>query len=323
MNAMPHRRPDGGFMEYLHTGKLPCQKSDMRRIGKAGATMAIVHHAPTHGIEYPPVDDLIVSVILNSAQAPAVRDIGDGAQHFLDEAGKVVITPPGRASFWQFESAPTVLHLSVSQDRLRYLAGDDWHRHSQALQRLAQQPDSIPLVGRSAAKLWTLGTASPGAPQSAAADQELDRLLTVLLDWPERGTGTANPGAGLSARRLQSVMGPMREAEPDLSVHDLAILAGLSADHFCRAFRASTGFTPHQMLTHGRIEKAKLRLQEPGVSMTTIAMDLGFSSSAHFSSRFRQLTGFSPSEWREFFAPSPKTCEQPRGPVQPRPESRH
>lgn len=310
MNARPHRRTDGGFMEYLRTGKLPYQKSDMRRIGRAGATMALVQHAPTHGIEYAPVEDLIVSVILNSAQAPAVRDIGDGAQQFSDEAGKVVITPPGRASYWQFESEPTVLHLSVSRARLLHLMGDDWQRLSQALQRLAQQPDSIPLVGRSAARLWTLGSSKTHVPNlAAAADVELDRLLTLLLGWPDRSAGTANASAGLSARRLQTVLGTMREAEPDLSVNNLASLAGLSADHFCRAFRVSTGFTPHQMLTHSRIEKAKRRLREFDVSMTTIAMDLGFSSSAHFSSRFRQLTGLSPSEWREFFGPAGKRSE--------------
>ncbi|WP_416392238.1 AraC family transcriptional regulator [Alloalcanivorax xenomutans] len=36
--------------------------------------------------------------------------------------------------------------------------------------------------------------------------------------------------------------------------------------------------------------------------MTDLALELGFSSSAHFSSRFRQLTGLSPTAWRERFS---------------------
>ena len=46
------------------------------------------------------------------------------------------------------------------------------------------------------------------------------------------------------------------------------------------------------------MERAKALLRESGLSITELALELGFSSPAHFSSRFRQLTGLTPSDWR-------------------------
>jgi AraC-like DNA-binding protein len=47
-----------------------------------------------------------------------------------------------------------------------------------------------------------------------------------------------------------------------------------------------------------KIDESKMMLLYTGESMTTIANSLGFSSSAHFSSVFRKLTGHNPTEFR-------------------------
>jgi AraC family transcriptional regulator len=81
-------------------------------------------------------------------------------------------------------------------------------------------------------------------------------------------------------------------------VSALAADLDLSVDHFIRAFKRQTGYSPHGLASHLSVEEAKLLLRETRRSITDIAMELGYSSPAHFSARFRQLAGMSPTEWR-------------------------
>jgi AraC family transcriptional regulator len=86
----------------------------------------------------------------------------------------------------------------------------------------------------------------------------------------------------------------------------LAELAGackLSARHFARAFRRSTGQSPHKWLVERRLEKATGLLELSPLSLREIAAACGFSSQSHFARAFRQATGTSPGAWRRGHRP--------------------
>lgn len=83
-----------------------------------------------------------------------------------------------------------------------------------------------------------------------------------------------------------------------LTVEHLARLAGLSTFHFIRAFRASTGSTPHRYLRARRIERAGELLATTSLPITDICDQVGFQSLGSFSSRFKHATGESPSDYR-------------------------
>jgi transcriptional regulator GlxA family with amidase domain len=80
---------------------------------------------------------------------------------------------------------------------------------------------------------------------------------------------------------------------------ELASLAGLSTSQFGRAFKASTGTTPHKWHLDARINCAKRLLVERRRSIVEIALDTGFSEQSHFTRAFRAATGASPSAWRK------------------------
>jgi AraC family transcriptional regulator len=84
----------------------------------------------------------------------------------------------------------------------------------------------------------------------------------------------------------------------DLDLKTIAAESGYSRSHFLRTFRASTGYSPHDWLTHLRIEEAKTRLQRKPHSLIDIALDCGFSSHGHFSNTFRRIVGVTPREYR-------------------------
>ena len=83
-----------------------------------------------------------------------------------------------------------------------------------------------------------------------------------------------------------------------LSVVELAAACELSVRHFARAFRQSTGQSPHRWLTHRRLEKAKGMLEGWGQSLTDIARACGFASQSHFTRVFTGAVGTSPGAWR-------------------------
>lgn len=87
-------------------------------------------------------------------------------------------------------------------------------------------------------------------------------------------------------------------AEP-LDLDTMAGEAGYSRFHFARAFAAAYGETPRAYLSRRRIERAKTLLRTANLSVTEICFLVGFASLGSFSSRFRELIGQSPREYRD------------------------
>lgn len=90
------------------------------------------------------------------------------------------------------------------------------------------------------------------------------------------------------------------ESQPDYPwrTEELAKEAGVSVPHLCEHFRKAYGESPYQCLMRMRIEESKRRLTTTDLSITHIAVDLGFASGQHFSRIFKQRTGSTPRQFR-------------------------
>jgi AraC family transcriptional regulator len=84
----------------------------------------------------------------------------------------------------------------------------------------------------------------------------------------------------------------------EISLAALAELAGLSVYHFARAFRRSFGTPPHRYHMARRMDRARILLQKPVLSVTQIGIQLGFGETSSFTRAFRKCTGLSPTEYR-------------------------
>jgi AraC-like DNA-binding protein len=84
-----------------------------------------------------------------------------------------------------------------------------------------------------------------------------------------------------------------------ITVRALARFVYLSSHYFCRAFKRSFGLPPHRYLVQQRIERAKALLASSAWSITEIGYALGFRQTRSFSATFRQLTGMTPTEFRQ------------------------
>ena len=88
-----------------------------------------------------------------------------------------------------------------------------------------------------------------------------------------------------------------REYAQPLDVPAIARAALMSPAHFSRKFRAAYGETPYSYLMTRRIERAKALLRQ-GTSVTDTCVAVGCTSLGSFSSRFTEIAGMTPSEYR-------------------------
>ena len=87
-----------------------------------------------------------------------------------------------------------------------------------------------------------------------------------------------------------------------LDLEALAAAAHVSKYHFVRCFTQTYGETPMRYLTRRRIERAQDLLRSVNLTVTEVCMLVGFSSLGSFSSRFHELVGETPTQYRDRWA---------------------
>lgn len=119
-------------------------------------------------------------------------------------------------------------------------------------------------------------------PQDLVADSELGRLLPTL-------------------KFMQA------EFHRNPTLDEIAKKAHLSPFHFHRRFTDLVGQTPKHFLLGCQIHEAKRLLASRRRELAQIATDCGFAHQSHFTSRFKQATGLTPTRWRRLAADIVKT----------------
>jgi AraC-like DNA-binding protein/ligand-binding sensor protein len=87
--------------------------------------------------------------------------------------------------------------------------------------------------------------------------------------------------------------------EDPVSLEEIAKAMHVSTFYFCKMFKKATGLTFTDYLGRVRVEKAKALLLNPHLRVSEIAYMVGFQSLTHFNRVFRNLTGESPSHFRD------------------------
>ena len=83
------------------------------------------------------------------------------------------------------------------------------------------------------------------------------------------------------------------------TLEELASEAGASRSVLADRFTHLVGYPPIQYLTQWRMQMAARRLTDPGVSIASVAYEVGYESEAAFSRAFKKLVGRSPGQWRK------------------------
>ncbi len=217
----------------------------------------------------------------------------------LQVPGDLKIVPPGVPRIWETESATIKLSMYLSPALIFSTAeamGVDPDRVAIAPQLHVRDP-----------RIEHIGWAVKAELEAAEPLGRLygDSLGIALASHLLRGysrTATMNGDARLPQRRLARVLDFIRaNIASDLSLAELAKLAGVSPSHFKALFKQSVGVPVHRYVIRRRVEYAAELLQGGAAPLADVALQAGFANQSHMARSMRQALGVTPAQLRSGF----------------------
>ena len=137
------------------------------------------------------------------------------------------------------------------------------------------------------------------------------RLLSFLIRYArfrmsqEGSTAMAQlspTGQRSYAEKFNAVLAYMdRHFAEDLTLEHVAAVAGFSKFHFSRTFKQLSGENFYDYLCYRRIKSSETLLMKPGMSISQIALQSGFSSVSTFNRTFKKVKGCTPTQYRSLY----------------------
>jgi AraC family transcriptional regulator len=209
--------------------------------------------------------------------------------------GQFCVVPGGSSTRWTMSQPATSLLLRLAPAHLRATAeemGQSAHAFDLAPAIHIRDPQ-IERIG------WMMQAEDhAGWPGGRLFADSLASALAVRLVALQSRPQPA-PSRALPAWRLRHVIEYVdAHLDQDLTLAELAAVAGFSPSHFKALFREAAGTPVHRFVLERRVERARLRLLEGRHSVTEIALETGFAHPSHMARWMRRLLGLSPSQVR-------------------------
>ncbi|MBV8344140.1 MAG: helix-turn-helix transcriptional regulator [Candidatus Eremiobacteraeota bacterium] len=214
----------------------------------------------------------------------------------LQVPGDVKIVPPGVPRVWETESPTTKLSMYVSPALMLSTAdamGIDPDRVAIA-PRLHVRDPRIEHIG------WAVKAELEAADPAGRlyGDCLGVALASHLLRAYAPAAGSRCDGR-FAQRRLARVLDFVREnLASDLSLAELARIAGVSPSHFKTLFKRSVGMPVHGYVIRRRVEYAAELLQDANARLADVALQAGFANQSHMARCMRRMLGVTPAGLR-------------------------
>lgn len=245
-----------------------------------------------------PEDAYIVSVQLGGDREKNYWEEGRQLGRYVRVTGESSISDLRREPRILIDSPVHSLLLYLPRVALNALAGD---AGLSPVEDLRFEPG----VGFRDDTFWNLGQA---LLPTLRAPEQASRLFTDHVALALAAHVAAAYGGRDIARPIRGGLAPWQEKRAkemilaDLagrrSLDEIAAACGLSASHFARSFRKTTGVAPHAWLVRARVQQAMVRLRRRDETVASVADACGFADPSHFARVFTRQVGLSPSVWR-------------------------
>ena len=123
----------------------------------------------------------------------------------------------------------------------------------------------------------------------------------IIRSYSSLSSPVPQSNGGLPGGRLKLVLEYIEDnlGRP-ISLRELALLAGVSARHFGRAFRQALDVPPYAYVLSRRLATAReLLIHQRFLTIEEVAAKTGFGSSSHLASAFRHHFGYPPTALRK------------------------
>lgn len=260
----------------------------------SGLTSMLV--APISPVLFPQYPAAIALLFRSAEPGPLSRFVGLLSERRLNDTAGVtpsviVLNPDG-----------TTAGRSVGFDQ------DDPDVAAQ-LARLAVKPPAKREAGARVYVNDVTGEITPWRRINLNDPQSGDRVRSIFCKVPAWSEFAALKPADFAAAPDLAALIPAIKYMVDLhadgiTLPDVARAVHLSPFHFHRRFSNLVGITPKHLLFDIQIDHAKRLLLEATVELADIAKRCGFAHQSHFTSRFKQATGLTPTRWRQIHTTS-------------------
>ena len=239
-----------------------------------------------------PTNNLLFVVVTGGMYA--IDELSDGRwSSTVYRPGSTGITAPGSASTLRWHTVGkqplTSLQVYLSPELFTGIRSEgDGGALAVLPDALAVDDPVITTVGRA------LGWALESEGTSLYADSAAQFLAAHVVER-HLTCRAKSQGRGLGAKALTAVVAYMHDnLADDVTLDQLAAVAGLSKHHFLRSFKTAAGVTPHGFLVEMRMQRASELLSVPTSTVSSVAARCGYRSASHFAAAFHRHHGSSP-----------------------------
>lgn len=212
-------------------------------------------------------------------------------------SGDISVSPEGLSADTAVRQPSSVLSLwfnsyqpdALADEHLHWKQNEPslkWGIRDQALLQLCQLLENEAAMDGESGRLYT-----DGLYIALAA-----RLMHCFSDHAFAQTQHKGGLTGYALRQVCEYMNA--NLSSDISLAQLARIAGMSSYHFARLFRQRMGVSPHQYLISRRVARARDLLMESSRPLAEISHEVGYESQSHFTAVFRKSTGLTPKVFR-------------------------
>jgi AraC family transcriptional regulator len=213
------------------------------------------------------------------------------------------VTSPGKSTEIRWERGDgggvETIHVCIDAALFHRFAAENFERDPTRIEILDGFAQKDPLI---ASIVTSLGDQldNPVRGGRLFVDSVAQMLVAQLLrKYCAFPLALPNRAPRLSVRKLRLVEDYIQAGLASrLTLENLAASIHMSAFHFARLFKATTGQTPHAYVTRLRIERAQELLRTSTSSISAIAQRVGFSGKSHFAATFLRLTSIPPHLFR-------------------------
>ena len=259
---------------------------------------ALVWSDPAGITDSPASRKVIVSIHMGSSVHIGCRR--GGKYHCgLSVHGDIDIIPPNTTSRWELKEKDTSFIIRVPTSLLNEVADESGvdPARVEIVNRFQMRDPQMEHIG------WALkAEMDSGYPSGRLYLDSLGRAMAVcLLDRHSSESRAARMhNLAMSGHRLRQVLSYIEHNfGRELSLKEIAAVAGVSVSHCNAAFRKAVGMPVHQYVIQRRVDHAKTLLAEGDLSISQIAAETGFAHQSHLAYHVRRLLGVSPLSLRQ------------------------
>jgi AraC family transcriptional regulator len=261
---------------------------------------------PMGVLDVPGLEDVLISIHVGAPTKLACRR--DGRRHTGTAVhGDIDIIPAHTPSRWEMQDENDMaLLLSLPQSLLHAVATESGLDVSRLEIRNRFQIRDTELEALSWAMKREMELGYPSG--RLYLDGLTLAVASRLVTRHSSVTKLSEKNDGLNGRRLKQVLSFIEDQlAEDLSLEQIAAVAGVSSSHLATLFRISMGVPVHQYVIQRRVERAKTLLLQNGLSMAEIALATGFAHQSHMARHMRRVLGMPPRAIQRLLSEAPSS----------------